>query len=150
MYAAFLFGPDGAPVVAMVPAWVGPIEEGLRVLRPLREFGPPAADMVQEVAYMDHRALFDVAYPRGFRNYWKSNMLDALTDEAIEALSREFAKAPSRTGGTGIALEALGGAVARVGADDTAFAHREAAYSVIITASWKDPTEDAEIGRAHV
>ena len=139
IYAAFLFGPDGAPVVAMVPAWVGPIEEGLRILRPLREFGPPAADMVQEVAYMDHRALFDAAYPRGFRNYWKSNMLDALTDEAIEALSREFAKAPSRTEGTGIGLEALGGAVARVGADDTAFAHREAAYSVIITASWKDP-----------
>ncbi len=60
-YAGFLFGPDGAPVSAVVPAWVGPVEEGLRVLRPLREFGPPLADMVQEVAYMDHRALFDEA-----------------------------------------------------------------------------------------
>jgi len=142
-YGAFLFGPDGTPVVAVVPAWVGSIEEGLRVLRPLREFGPPVADMVAEAAYMDHRAIFDAGYPRGLRNYWKSNMVDSLTDGAIEALSREFAKAPSRTGGTGIALEALGGAVARVGADDTAFAHRGAAYSSIITASWKDPAEDA-------
>lgn len=141
-YGGFLFGPDGSPVVVVVPAWVGPIEEGLRVLRPLREFGPPVADMVQEVAYMDHRAIFDAAYLPGFRNYWKSNMLGALSDGTIEALSREFAKAPSRKGGMGIALEPLGGAVARVGADETAFAHRDAAYSAIITASWTDPAED--------
>ncbi len=142
-YGAFLFGPDGSPVVAIVPAWIGPLEEGVRVLRPLREFGPPVADLVQEVAYTDHRAIFDAAYQRGFRNYWKSNMLDSLTDGAIEALAGEFAKAPSRAAGTGIALEALGGAVARVGPDDTAFAHRGAAYSVIITTAWKDPSGDA-------
>src|SRR5439155_641306 len=57
-YGAFLFGPDGSPVVAIVPAWIGPVEEGLRVLRPLREFGPPIADLVQEIAYTDHRAIF--------------------------------------------------------------------------------------------
>ena len=142
-YGAFLFGPDGSPVVAIVPAWIGPVEEGLRVLRPLREFGPPIADLVQEIAYTDHRAIFDAAYQRGFRNYWKSNMLDSLTDGAIEALAGEFAKAPSKAAGTGIALEALGGAVARVKPDDTAFAHRGAAYSVIITTAWKDPSGDA-------
>jgi FAD/FMN-containing dehydrogenase len=142
-YAGFLNGPDGAPVVAIVPAWVGPVEEGLRVLRPLREFGPPAADMVQEVAYMDHRALFDAAYPRGFRNYWKASMLDALSDGAIDELARAFAGAPSRSEGTGIALEALGGAVARAGLEAGAFAHRRAAYSLVITASWKDPAQDA-------
>jgi len=126
-----------------VPAWIGPVEEGLRVLRPLREFGPPIADLVQEIAYADHRAIFDAAYQRGFRNYWKSNMLDSLTDGAIKALAGEFAKAPSKAAGTGIALEALGGAVARVKPDDTAFAHRGAAYSVIITTAWKDPSGDA-------
>src|SRR5439155_21593239 len=142
VYAAFLFGPDGTPVVVLVPAWVGPVAEGLRLLRPLREFGPPLADMVQEVRYPEHRVIFDAAYPRGFRNYWKSNMLDVLTDGAIEALAREFVRAPSRSGGTAIAIEALGGAVARVRADDTAFAHRGAAYSAVITAAWKDPSGD--------
>src|SRR5207244_3444435 len=82
--------------VAIVPAWIGPVEEGLRVLRPLREFGPPIADLVQEIAYTDHRAIFDAAYQRGFRNYWKSNMLDSLTDGAIEALAGEFAKAGTK------------------------------------------------------
>jgi len=69
-------------------------------------------------------------------------MLDVLTDGAIEALAREFVRAPSRSGGTAIAIEALGGAVARVRADDTAFAHRGAAYSAVITAAWKDPSGD--------
>src|SRR5207245_9116535 len=77
------------------------------------------------------------------RNYCKSSRLDSLTDGANEARAGEFAKAPSRAAGTGIALEALGGAVARVGPDDTAFAHRGAAYSVIITTAWKDPSGDA-------
>ncbi len=70
-------------------------------------------------------------------------MVDTLPDEAIEGLARAFARAASNTEGTGIALEALGGGVARTGADRTAFAHRGAAYSVVITASWKDPAEDA-------
>lgn len=142
-YAGFLFGPDGTPVVAIVTAWVGPIEEGLEFLRPLREFGPPVADMVGEVAYMDHRALFDAGFPWGLRNYWTANMLEGLADETIEVAARAFGGAPSRTGGTGIVFEPLGGAVARVGAADTAFAHRGAAYSLLITASWKDPAEDA-------
>lgn len=59
--------------------------------------------------------LFDGAYPRGFRNYWKANMVGSFTDEAIEGLAREFAKAKSNT--PGIALEALGG---RGGADGAA------------------------------
>src|SRR5438309_11533271 len=100
-YGAFLFGPDGSPVVAIVPAWIGPLEEGLRVLRPLREFGPPLADLVQEIAYADHRAIFDAAYARGFRNYRESNMLDSLPEGAIDALAGGFAMAPSRSAGTG-------------------------------------------------
>src|SRR5438046_6448647 len=137
-YGAFLFGPDGSPVVAIVPAWIGPVEEGLRVLRPLREFGPPIADLVQEIAYADHRAIFDAAYPRGVRTYWKSNMADSLTDGAVKALAGEFPRAPSQAAGRGVASEARGGAVARVKPDDTAFAHRGAAYSVIITKARKD------------
>jgi FAD/FMN-containing dehydrogenase len=142
-YAGFLFAPDGAPVFAVVPAWVGPIDEGLRALRPLREFGIPMADMVETVAYVDHRALFDGAYPPGFRNYWKASMVGPLTDEVIAGLARAFAEAASNTSGTGIALERLGGAVARVGAADTAFAHRGSAYSVLVTASWMDSAQDA-------
>jgi FAD/FMN-containing dehydrogenase len=141
-YAAFLFGPDGARVVAVVPAWVGPIEEGLRALRPLREFGSPVADMVAEVSYMDHRAIFDQAYPPGMRNYWRASMVTGWSDDVIDGLSEVFARSASNSSGTAIVLEPLGGAIARVGATDTAFAHRGSAYTTLLTASWQDPARD--------
>ena len=139
--AALLRGPDGSLVAAIVPAYSGPIEDGERVLRPLREFGPPVADQIQPIAYMDHRALFDAYYPSGLRHYWKSSFLAELTDEAIDTIVRHFAQV--RCPLPSVALEALGGAVARVGRDETAFDHRDAPFNVIITASWTDPAEDA-------
>ncbi len=139
-YAGCLRTPDGAPVAAVVAAYIGPIEEGERILRPLREFGPPLADQIQPTAYVDHRALFDAYYPSGLRNYWKSSFLKELSDAAIETMIRHFERAPSPL--PGVALEPLGGAVARVGRDETAFDHRDAWSSVIITDAWKDPAED--------
>ncbi len=138
--AALLRGPDGGLVAAIVPAYVGPIEDGERLLKPLREFGPPVADQVQPIAYMHHRALFDAYYPPGLRNYWKSCFLRGLSDEAIDTIVRHFAEA--RSPRPTVALEPLGGAVARVGRDETAFDHRDAPFSIIITASWTDPAED--------
>ena len=143
VYAGFLFGPDGAPVFAVVPAWVGPIEEGLRALRPLREFGSPVADMVAEARYMDHRAIFDQSYPPGMRNYWKASMVTGWTDDVIDGLRKLFARSASNSPGTAVVLEPLGGAIDRVGASDTAFAHRGSAYTALITASWQDPARDA-------
>lgn len=139
-YAALLAGPEGMRVAAVVAGYVGPIEEGEQVLRPLREFGPPIADQIQPMAYVDHRGLFDAYYPPGFRNYWKSSFLTELSDGAIETMVDHFKRAPPPR--PAVALEPLGGAVARVGRDETAFDHRDALFDYIITASWTDPTED--------
>jgi FAD/FMN-containing dehydrogenase len=141
-YAAFLFGPDGTRVLAVVPAWVGPIDEGLRALQPLREFGSPVADMVAEARYVDHRAIFDQAYPPGMRNYWRASMVAGWSDDVIDGLSEVFARSASNSSGTAIVLEPLGGAIARVGASDTAFAHRRSPYTTLLTASWQDPARD--------
>ena len=146
-YAGCLRSPEGAPVAAVVAAYVGPIEEGERVLQPLREFGPPVADQIQPTAYADHRALFDAYYPSGLRNYWKSSFLRELSDGAIETMVRHFERAPSPL--PAVALEPLGGAVARVGRDETAFDHRDAWSTVLITDAWMNPAED-EVHRAWV
>src|SRR5688500_5235737 len=45
-YAALLTTPDGAQVVALVCCYAGSPEEGERVVAPLRQFGPPVADMI--------------------------------------------------------------------------------------------------------
>ncbi len=140
-YAGMLRSPEGVPVVAIIAAYFGPIDEGEKALRPLREFGPPLADQIQRIAYVDHRALFDAYYPSGLRNYWKSNIIAQLSDEAIDSMVRLFERAPVPL--PGLALETLGGAVARIGRDETAFDHRDAPCSLIITDAWKDAAEDA-------
>ncbi len=140
-YAGMLRSPEGVPVVAVIAAYIGPIDEGETALRPLREFGPPLADQIQPTAYPEHRALFDAYYPSGLRNYWKSHIIAELTDEAIDTMVRHFERAPAPL--PILALETLGGAVARVGRGETAFDHRDAPCSLIITDAWKDAAEDA-------
>lgn len=115
--------------------------EGERVLKPLRELGPPALDGVQTVAYPEHRAAFDPYYASGLRDYWKSCFLRELTDDAIDILVRGFER--TRCSFPFVGLEVLGGAVARVGQHDTAFGHRDAPFNLLVTAGWTDSAEDA-------
>lgn len=140
-YAGMLRGPDGSLVAALVPGYAGPLDEGERVLGPLREFGPPAIDGVKSIEHPEHRGMFDPYYAPGLRNYWKSCFLRGLPDDAIDILVRGFERNSCPFPFVG--LEALGGAVARVGKHDTAFDHRDAPFNLLVTAGWREPKEDA-------
>jgi FAD/FMN-containing dehydrogenase len=80
-------------------------------------------------------------YPEGRLNYWKSNFLNDLSDEAIQAVIEQYAAVPSPL--SAAVVEHLGGAVARVDQDATAFGDRSAPYSLVITGEWIDPAESA-------
>jgi FAD/FMN-containing dehydrogenase len=63
----------GVPVVVVAICYAGSIAEGEAYLRPIREFGPPLADLVQPMPYSVMQRSADFAWPPGYRNYWKSN-----------------------------------------------------------------------------
>jgi FAD/FMN-containing dehydrogenase len=134
--------PDGAQLSAMIPVYVGPIPDGERAIEPFRRFGPPAADMNGPMPYLALQSMFDAAYPAGRRNYWKSAFIDELAGEMIDLLVERYASAPSPA--ATFFLEQCGGAVNRIGAGDTAFPHRNAAYNFLITTAWDDPAGDRE------
>ena len=134
--------PDGAQLSALLPTYVGPIPDGERAIEPFRQFGPPAADMNGPIPYRALQSMFDAAYPEGRRNYWKSAFIDALSDDMIDLMVERYASTPSPY--ATFFLEQCGGAVNRVGAGDTAFPHRNAAYNFLITTSWDDPAADAQ------
>jgi FAD/FMN-containing dehydrogenase len=138
-HLAWVTSPDGQPVVAFMICYSGPIDEGEEVIRPLREFGPPAADMAGPTPYTAVQALAGDLYPHGRWNYWKSNFLQELSDEAMDTIIEQFSAVPSPFSAVG--LEHLGGGVSRVGEDETAFGDRSAHYSLIITSEWVDPAE---------
>jgi FAD/FMN-containing dehydrogenase len=139
--AVLLTAPDGAQVLAIVVCYCGPLADGERVLRPLRQFGPPAADQIAAMPYVALQGLLEAGFPPGRQNYWKSNFLRELSDDAIGAAVEAFRGVPSPT--SAIAFEQLGGAMSRVGAADTAFGHRDAPFNFLVVSSWTDATENA-------
>ena len=138
----------GKPIVALVLTYAGPVDEGEKVLRPLREFNSPVLDAVVPKPYVEHQKAFDAALPHGRHYYWKSHRLPPLDDEMIEIVA-EHAGAITSPLST-IGLFCFGGAVARVPDDATAYPHRDAAHDVNIVASWMPDDPDPARHKAWV
>ena len=138
-WAGILTLPDGNPVVALAPCYVGSLEEGERLLSPLRRFGTPIADTVAPLPYVAMQQIFDAAFPPGRLNYWKSALTGHLADEVIEASVEYARKLPSPF--TVILFAELHGAYSRVGKTETAYFHRDLQYDAIILSGWTDPAD---------
>ena len=85
------------------------------------------------------QTLLDTAFPDGNHNYWKSTFLREFSDDAIAVLVEHASRAISPL--SGVVVEYYGGAASRVGVSETAFAHRQAQYSIAFLAQWTDPGE---------
>ena len=142
VYAALVTGPDGNQAVAIVPCWCGSMEEGERVLAPIRDFGPPVADLVRPMPYSTMNTLTDDAIPAGMRHYWKQNLLRELSDGAIDAVIEHVARVPSPR--TVVLIDHVHGAARRVEPTATAFPHRDAPHGLVMLSMWDDPADDEQ------
>jgi FAD/FMN-containing dehydrogenase len=138
--AGLVTSPAGEPVAALALVYNGPLEEGARVVQPLRDFGSPTQDTMGAMPYRAVQTLLDAGSPSGRRNYWKSSFLNDLPDAAIETLIERFAEA--RSPYCKLLIECLGGAVARVDRADTAFDHRHLPFNLLVLGAWEEPAAD--------
>jgi FAD/FMN-containing dehydrogenase len=136
----FLNSPDGAPLVGIVVVYAGPVEEGERVLKPLRQFGPPIADLVRPVAYTEAQSMLDNAVPTGDRYYWKSNFVNELSPDLGRVLEEGANAMPSPV--SMILVFEIKGEMQRVPKDAMAFDHRDANFELSIIGHWTDPAHD--------
>ncbi|MGP3949759.1 FAD-binding oxidoreductase [Streptomyces sp. 7N604] len=136
----------GSSVVFTAAVYAGPpCAEATTALAPQRELGPPLIDMSATVPYVALQSANDGLFPDGDRYFMKSLFLDELTDEAIRTIVDWDSRRPTPESLT--VVRTLGGAVARVGPDDSAFAHRSARYNVSFDSGWQDPAlDEAAIG----
>jgi FAD/FMN-containing dehydrogenase len=139
--AAFLSTPDGDPVVGVFVVYHGAAEEAERALSPIRSFGSPLLDDVGPKPYTVVQRAFDEGFPSGLRNYWKSSYLAGLGEDCIRVLVDHADRAPSPLSIVGLE-HMLGGAVARVGPEDTAFGSRDADYNLLVLGMADDPGLD--------
>jgi len=131
--------PDGNRVIAIAACYCGSLQEGEQVLKPLRTFGPPLADMIQPMKYVEMQSILDAGLPPGQWHYWKSNFVRTLSEDAIETLMQHVATVPSPL--TALFLQQMHGAASRVGPTETAFVHRREQYDFIIPSIWIDPAD---------
>ena len=131
-----LSSPDGVPAVGIAACYTGPVDEGERILKPLRTFGSPIADLIAVRRYTEMQSLFDQNWVPGQLNYWKTSLMRAPSDAAIEALLEYAQKRP--TPSSVIYFQQAHGAASRVKPTDTAFAHRFDHYDSGPWAIWQD------------
>jgi len=144
--ASIMQGPEGSPLAGDKAGFIsvchsGSESEGARLVRPIKEFGPPAMDMIGLMPYTALQTMGDAGGPPGNRNYWRSNFLMELSDEAIDVILERADGLPNNAHST-LFFEHMEGAVGRVGARDTAFANRDAKYNFTIVSGWTDIAED--------
>src|SRR5690606_5522777 len=85
MYAGFITGPDGQRAVANVVCWSGDMEEGERLLAPIRAWGPPVLDTIQPMPYSKVNTLLTLPLNSlSARDYWKQSLLRELSDGVID------------------------------------------------------------------
>jgi FAD/FMN-containing dehydrogenase len=129
------------PVAIIGGVYTGDVEEGMKLMQPLRELGTPLFDMSGPTPYVGVQTGFDPLFPRDtLRAYWKSQYLDELTDDAIDTIAARAGDRPAPL--TLVNTFHMGGAIAQVGEEDTAFAQRSAPYMVSIDGMWTEAADD--------
>jgi FAD/FMN-containing dehydrogenase len=123
----------GTPVVTVVCCYAGAVEDGERAVRPLRQFGAPLLDLCAPKPFVAHQAMFDPSFPPGLWYYFRSCDVAELSDEVIDIVADSAMRMRSPL--TAFPIFQLGGAIARVGDDATAFSGRSAGHTININAT---------------
>jgi hypothetical protein len=123
----------GEPVVVVACCWAGDIEEGQRFIRPLKAFGSPVLDLCVPKPFLTHQAMFDPSFPAGRWYYFKSCDVGELSDDIIDITAEHSMQISSPL--TTYPIWQMGGAVSRVGNDETAFNGRSSGFTYNIGAS---------------
>jgi FAD/FMN-containing dehydrogenase len=129
----------GQLVVLVLLAYAGPAEAGQRAIAPLRALATPIADMVRPMPYPE---LFlpeeDDYHPTAVGHTMFVDTIDhAVAETIVDHL--QASDATMRVA----QLRVLGGAMARVPAQATAFAHRDSRIMVNLAAFYDGPADQA-------
>ena len=124
----------GKPVFGIGALYAGKPEKGMEILKPLKSFGSPVADIIVPKPFVAHQAMLDAGQPKGACYYWKSEYLK----EIPQALSSKFVEQTFNMSSTASIIGAfqLGGAITDIGEEDTAYSFRDAGYAININTQW--------------
>jgi FAD/FMN-containing dehydrogenase len=126
----------GRLIIGVAACYSGPVEEGERVLKPLKSFGTPLLDLCVPKPFLVHQQMFDPSFRRGCWYYVRSCDVAELSDDVIDIVAEHGLRIESPV--SSLALWQMGGAVARVADGDTAFNGRSAGHTFNINGNTED------------
>ena len=135
----------GQKVAVLVAVSAGRLEDGEALVRPFRSFGEPIADLLGPMPYRVIQTLLDPLWPKGIHAYFKATNLARLDDALIDRLCEVHLAGPGPQ--CEIHVHQMGGAVARVAEDATAFPERSLPFVLNAVTGWHDP--DPDVAKAH-
>ena len=121
--------------VALLHAcWSGPENEAEKVLAPIRKAGNVLHDGMQSVDYVALQRSWDNSDPRNTGTYLKAGFVNEIPDRLVNLIIQNFKAFNER--GTMMFFQHAGGAIGRVPADATAFAHRKCIANMFTSVEW--------------
>jgi hypothetical protein len=120
--------------------YAGPVDVGERAMQPLREIGTPLLDLSGPAPYTFVQSMTDAAARKGARYYFKGRYVDGLSDELIDDVCALAAARPSPL--SLVTVWHQGGAISRVGVQETPLGRRDAPFLVNLDGAWEDPNDD--------
>ncbi|MGQ5640463.1 MULTISPECIES: FAD-binding oxidoreductase [unclassified Streptomyces] len=108
-----------------------------KALEPVNEPAPPAFHFATPMPYPVLQAMFDGLMPEGLQWYWRGDFFDGIPDAAIDVHQTYAERLPTLL--STMHLYPVDGAAGQVGADDTAWAYRDAIWSGVVAGIDPDP-----------
>ena len=131
----------GKPIVLIIVCHSGSLEEGEKLVAPIKAFGKPVGDVIQPRPYVTQQSLIDATAPKGRRYYWKSEYLPRLEPGMLNKViaHAEAIVSPHSS----IFLFPIDGAINRLPEDHSAVGNRRSGMVLNLAASWEKAKDDS-------
>jgi hypothetical protein len=124
----------GEPIILIHVCYSGSQADAEKVLAPIYKLGTPIADSIKAIDYVAIQRSWDDTDPRNEGEYLKSGFINDFPDSLANSLLDNFETHPDRK--TVVFFQHSGGAIGRVAASETAFAHRKSQHNMFAVVAW--------------
>jgi len=121
-------------VCVLHACYSGPADKAEKILAPIQKAGTPVHDGIKAIDYVAIQSAWDNTDPRNTGSYLKSGFVNEIPDQLVSTIVQNYKAFNER--GTTMFFQHSGGAIGRVPADATAFAHRKSIANMFAVVAW--------------
>jgi FAD/FMN-containing dehydrogenase len=130
----------GREILVFAICYAGEPANAERALAPLRALGEPIADVIGVQPYAAWQTAFDPLLTPGAFNYWKSHNFKSLSDGLLDTMVDYVGTLPTEE--CEIFIGQVGGASNRIGAEATAYPHRDTNFVMNVHTRWRNRDDE--------